>query len=70
MQKPIGTLRVMTRLIQVGSYKELAVVCQGSVPRICQWFAYNVKLIITIDKTEKSKIIFHSESGELFLVYH
>ena len=47
---------------------ELAVVCQGSVPRVCQGFTYNLKLAITIEKTEKSKIIFHSESGGAFLV--
>ena len=38
-------------------------VCQGSAPRVYQGFTYNLKLTITIDKTEESIIIFQSESG-------
>ena len=38
-------------------------VCQGSAPRVYQGFTYNLKLTITIDKTEESIIIFQSGSG-------
>ena len=51
------------KAVQIGNSKELAVICQGSAQRVNQGFTYNLKLTINIDKTEKSKIIFHLESG-------
>ena len=51
------------KAVQIGNSKKLAVICQGSAQRVNQGFAYNLKLTINIDKTEKSKIIFHLESG-------
>ena len=48
---------------KIGNKRELEIVCQASAPRFCQGLAYNLKLTITIDKTEKSIRIFYSESG-------
>ena len=53
------------KAVQIGNSKKLAVICQGSAQRVNQGFAYNLKLTINIDKTEKSKIIFHLESGDV-----
>ena len=45
----MGTLRIMTRLVE-SNKKELAVVSQGSVPRVYQGFTYNLKLTRKLKK--------------------
>ena len=54
----------MTKLIQLGNSKEagssLSRVCAKGLSRVC---LVNLKLTVTIGKTKKGKIIFHTESG-------